>query len=176
MPAPNFRGGPGQVPPPPPPGRHPPLGRHPPPGRHPPRQAPPLAGTPPAGTPPGRHPPKGYGQSSAGTHPTGMHSCFYSVYGGPLYRTLTPIPHPVHGPSPSPPPLCSVLPLSLEFTFQGLRPTPNPQPPLWTSLNLFAVKSRLRVGRNTFLFNFILISSYHFKRFLATRSTFNFPM
>ena len=63
----------------------PPLWQAPPPGRPPPWQAPPLAGTPPAGTPPWQAPPPGYGQSSAGTHPTGMHSCyvmtFSSVYG-----------------------------------------------------------------------------------------------
>ena len=71
-----------------PPGRHPPSRQAPlqagtPPGRHPLRQAPPKAGTP----SPGRHPPRqapplqagtppGYGQRSAGTHPTGMHSCY----------------------------------------------------------------------------------------------------
>ena len=69
VPAPNFRGGgPGQTPPPsrqapPPPGRHPPQ------AGTPPRQAPP---------PPRQVPPPGYGQRSAGTHPTGMHShCYY---------------------------------------------------------------------------------------------------
>ena len=46
--------------------------------RHPPQD---QAGTPPrdqAGTPPREQtsPPPGYGQRSAGTHPTGMHSCF----------------------------------------------------------------------------------------------------
>ena len=80
-----FTGGvPGQVPPPwagtPPLGRHPPSSGQAPPlpplGRHPPsRQAPPLqAGTPPSG----QAPPPGYGQRSAGTHPTGMHSCLVS--------------------------------------------------------------------------------------------------
>ena len=87
-----------------PPGQvHHPPGRYtPPPWQvHPPGRYPPLAGTPPqAGTPLGRyttppgrytppwqvHPPAGtpppeqqtpeYGQRSAGTHPTGMHSCF----------------------------------------------------------------------------------------------------
>ena len=58
----------------PPPGRHPPSRQAPPPpGRHPPplpgRHHPPLQA--------GRHPPPpGYGQRSAGTHPTGMHTCF----------------------------------------------------------------------------------------------------
>ena len=50
----------------PPGSRHPPwdqAGRHPPPPRT--RQV---------------HPPPGYGQRSAGTHPTGMHSCCWSFY------------------------------------------------------------------------------------------------
>ena len=69
---------PGQTPPrqtSPPPGRHPP-------GRHPPGRHPLQADTPPPGRhhpPPGRHPPPGYGQRSAGTHPTGMHSCYLNV-------------------------------------------------------------------------------------------------
>ena len=47
---------------------------------------PPRAGTPPLGryTPPGRYPPLpqcmlGYGQQAGGTHPTGMHSCFFDL-------------------------------------------------------------------------------------------------
>ena len=68
--------------------RHPPPqpGRYTPPGPDPPRDQTPQDQTPPKQTPPeqtppeadtpprSRHPP-GYGQRSAGTHPTGMHSC-----------------------------------------------------------------------------------------------------
>ena len=70
---------------PPRPGTHPPgPGRPPRPGTPPPGPGtPPRSGTPPGlGTPPGtRYTPPGlqtpeYGQRSAGTHPTGMHSCF----------------------------------------------------------------------------------------------------
>ena len=58
----------------------PPIGsRHPPPGADP--QDPPRSRHPPrADTPRSRHPPVkqtlAYGQRAAGTHPTGMHSCF----------------------------------------------------------------------------------------------------
>ena len=44
---------------------------------------PPREGSPWAGTPPGQVPPPGavhaarYGQQAGGTHPTGMHSCFF---------------------------------------------------------------------------------------------------
>ena len=57
-------------------------------------QVPPWAGTPPPGQvhPPGKvppwqvHPPGAvhagrYGQQAGGTHPTGMNSCFFSIYG-----------------------------------------------------------------------------------------------
>ena len=72
----------------------PPSGsRHPPRSRHPPEQTPPGSRHPPEQTPPGsRHPPQSrhppgadipprkqtpaYGQWAAGTHPTGMHSCY----------------------------------------------------------------------------------------------------
>ena len=71
-----------------PPGRYTPLAATPPWQLHPPGSYTPLAGTPQqVHTPPGRYPPSGrytppqkqktpeYGQRSAGTHPTGMHSC-----------------------------------------------------------------------------------------------------
>ena len=88
-----FTGGevPGQVHPP---GRYTPLGRYTPPraGTPPDRYTPlgrytPLAGTSPrqvhplADTPtPGAVHAGRYGQQAGGTHPTGMHSCFYKLY------------------------------------------------------------------------------------------------
>ena len=58
--------------------RHPPPEQTPPgPDTHPPEQTPPGADPPRADTPPqSRHPPPPYGQWAAGTHPTGMHSCY----------------------------------------------------------------------------------------------------
>ena len=94
-----FTGGevPGQVPPRQvhPPSRYTPSGRYNPPAGTPPPQAgtplrqvpsprqvhPPDRYTPQAGTSPGQvHPTQcmlGYGQQAGGTHPTGMHSCFF---------------------------------------------------------------------------------------------------
>ena len=69
------------------PGRHPPGPATPPdqvplpgPGTHPPRTR--------YTTPPDQVPPPGYGQRAAGTHPTGMHSCFQTkVHGNnPIFR------------------------------------------------------------------------------------------
>ena len=75
--------GPGRTPPGP--GRTPlGPGRTPPgPGRTPQQGEPPQDQAPPR---PGRHPPPGektaaYGQWAAGTHPTGMHSCFVNFFG-----------------------------------------------------------------------------------------------
>ena len=47
-------------------------------GRHPPQPNTPWADTPPAL---GRHTPLEMGTEVSGTHPTGMHSCFYAVFG-----------------------------------------------------------------------------------------------
>ena len=84
---------PGPAPPPGnrPPGTRHPLGADPPRTRQPPESRPPRPGTPPGpGTPLGsrptrRRPPLGaeyagrYGQRAAGTHPTGMQSCFFDL-------------------------------------------------------------------------------------------------
>ena len=74
---------PGRYSPPTRPGRYPPPG----PGRYPPHQAgtprrpgryPPRPDTPPGpDTPPQQQQTPEYGQRSAGTHPTGMHSCSF---------------------------------------------------------------------------------------------------
>ena len=58
----------------------PPWSRHPPPraDTHPLEQTPPGADTPPEQTPPPEQT-MAYGQRAAGTHPAGMHSCFFSV-------------------------------------------------------------------------------------------------
>ena len=68
---------------------YPPLGADTPPGADTPQSRPPGADTP-QSRPPGadnpqsRHPPgkqtPAYGQRAAGTHPTGMHSCFKKVF------------------------------------------------------------------------------------------------
>ena len=61
---------------PPPKSRHPSGRRHPPRSRH----------TPQEQTPPGKQTPA-YGQRAAGTHPTGMHSCYNDNFTDYLFTT-----------------------------------------------------------------------------------------
>ena len=85
-PHPRSRSPPDQTPPHPPPRSRPPQTRHHlPPGPDTPRADTPLEQTPPGADPPQtRHHPPGkqtpaYGLRAAGTHPTGMHSCFSKI-------------------------------------------------------------------------------------------------
>ena len=57
----------------------PPRSRHPPGTDTPREQTPPRADTPPGPNPPGKQSPA-YGLRAAGTHPTGMHSCYFYIY------------------------------------------------------------------------------------------------